>query len=346
MVKSVDDKEAGAVNNGAPDSLRRSWGLRRRIKTLPADGRSIRRDRVIRRLKNLNIKKVIGRLLERGRRWRQLRRTRHPTTEKLPVFVVGCNRSGTNMICAGIGKSPHGWAYQESEFSLAFNAYYLRADSIIEWLIRRTPAPLVAFGSILDSQFTDDLLSRFDGARAIWIYRRYEDVANSCARMKWGASLKNLVRWVAQGELDKLGARGKRMSEDTVRLFGELVREDLSNEAAACLYWYMRNQLYFDLGLHLDPRVLIVQYEDTVQNPVQTFRRIFSFLGLPFDPATVDGVFASSVGKHTWLGTDPAIEEICDALKARLDEQYARTSDWTLPRIETSDAGAHVGESA
>lgn len=27
------------MNNGAPDSLRRSWGLPRQIKTLPADGR-------------------------------------------------------------------------------------------------------------------------------------------------------------------------------------------------------------------------------------------------------------------------------------------------------------------
>jgi hypothetical protein len=250
------------------------------------------------------------------------------------------------MVCAALGNSPHGWAYQESEFSLAFSAYHLRADSIIEWLIRHTPAPLVSFGSILDSQITDDLLSRFERAKAIWVYRRYEDVANSCARMQWGHSLKDLVRWAARGEFERLGARGRRISADTVRLFGDLFREDLSNEAAACLYWYMRNQLYFDLNLHTDPRVLIVQYEDTVQNPVEAFRRIFRFLGLPFDPSIVDGVFASSVGKHTWLNTDPAIDEVCDALKARLDAQYAGTSGWTLPSTEASAAATSPGESA
>jgi hypothetical protein len=250
------------------------------------------------------------------------------------------------MVCAGLGNSPHGWAFQESELSLAFSAYHLRADWIIERLIRHTPAPLVSFGSILDSQFTDGLLSRFDGAKAIWIYRRYEDVANSCARMQWGHSLKDLVRWTARGEFEKLGARGKRISDDTVRLFGDLVREDLSNEEAACLYWYMRNQVYFDLNLNTDPRVLIMQYEDTVQNPVQAFQRVFRFLGLPFDPAVVDDVFASSVGKNTWSGVDPAIEEICDALKARLDAQYAGTSDWTLPDKKTPAAATNPSEGA
>src|SRR3990172_1967253 len=225
----------------SPDSLRRSWGLGRAIETRPYDGRDMRRKRVINRLRNIDVERAISRVLERRRKWRQMRRTPHPTTKKLPVFVVGCNRSGTNMVCAAIGKSPHGWAYQESEFSLAFNGYYLRADRIIEWLIRRTPAPIVSFGSILDSQFTDDLLSRFEGARAIWVYRRYEDVANSSARKKWTDHLKNLARWVSRGELERLGARGKRISADTVRLLGKLFREDLSKEDGACLYWYMRN---------------------------------------------------------------------------------------------------------
>ncbi len=334
------------MNKGASDSHGRSWGLRRQIRTRPDNERSRRRKWLIKRFKNLDVERVMSRLQEGARKWRQLRRTPHPTTEKLPVFVVGCNRSGTNMVCAALGKSPHGWAYQESELSLAFSAYHLRADSIIKWLIRHTPAPLVSFGSILDSQSTDELLSRFDGAKAIWVYRRYEDVANSCARMQWGHSLKDLVRWAARGEFEKLGARGRRISSDTVQLFGELIGEDLSNEAAACLYWYMRNQLYFDLNLDQDPRVLIVQYEDTVQNPVQAFRRIFHFLGLPFDPSTVDGVFASSVGKHTWLGTDLAIQEVCDALKERLDAQYARTSGWIPPEAKTSAPVTTSGGSA
>jgi hypothetical protein len=146
--------------------------------------------------------------------------------------------------------------------------------------------------------------------------------------MQWAYQLKDFARWVARGEPERLGARGKRISADTIRLFGEIFHEDLSNEDSACLYWYMRNQLYFDLNLHMDPRVLIVQYEDTVLNKEKAFQRILGFLGFPFDPEIIDGIFASSVGKHPLPGIDPAIQEVCDALKARLDTHYARTSAW------------------
>jgi hypothetical protein len=232
------------------------------------------------------------------------------------------------MVCGAIGKSPHGWDYRESAFSIAFNGYYLRQDWIIDRVIHHTPAPIISFGSILDSQFTDDLISQFEGARAIWVYRRYEDVASSCARMQWGHRLKDYVRWVAHGELENLGARGKRISIDTVQLFGELFREDLSIEDGACLYWYMRNQLFFDLNLHLDPRVLILQYEDTVFNKEKTFRRVFDFLGFPFDPVIVDGIFATSVGKHTLPDIDPDVQEVCDTLMTQLNARYAETKNY------------------
>jgi hypothetical protein len=72
----------------------------------------------------------------------------------------------------------------------------------------------------------------------------------------------------------------------------------------------------------MDPRVLILQYEDTVFNKERIFRGVFSFLGVPFDPVIIDGIFASSVGKHPTPEIDPAIQEVCDTLKARLDTHY------------------------
>lgn len=316
------------MNKTTPDNLHSSQIPGRPQRTFHEGERAMLRKRVFKRLRRISVKKLIRRSLERSRKWQQLRRTPHPSSDKVPVFVVGCNRSGTNMLCGAIGKSPHGWEFRESGFSVAFDGYYLRDDRIIEWLIRHIPAPIVSFGSILDSQSTRDLLSRFEGAKGIWIYRRYQDVANSCARMQWGHRLKDYARWVAQGELEKLGARGKNIGADTVRLFRGLYREDLSLEEGACLYWYMRNHLYFGLNLHTDPRVLLTQYEDTVLNQEKAFRRIFDFLGFPYDPVIIDGIFASSVGKHPLPGIDPAIQEVCDDLKERLDADYARTSDW------------------
>lgn len=314
------------MSNKVSDRLRSYWVTKRMRQPWGDAERTVR----LKRRLNVGMDTVIRRsrfFLERGRKWLRRRRTQHPTMEKFPVFIVGSNRSGTQMVCEAIGKSPHGWNYRESEFSIAFNSFHLRADWLIRWLIRHAPAPLVSFGSILDSQSTDELLSHFEGARAIWIYRRYQDAANSSVH-KWGSHLKDLVHWVARGEPERLGARGTRISADTVRLFGDLFNRDLSNEDGASLYWYMRNQLYFDLNLHRDPRVLIVQYEDTVLNKEKAFQRIFGFLGFPYDPAVIDGIFGSSVGKHRWPGIDTRIQEICDALQVRLDEHYAAMKNW------------------
>ena len=284
--------------------------------------RAARRDRILKLLRRTDLKQAARYVLDRSRKWLRQRRHVHPIEGKRPVFVVGCNRSGTNMVCKAIGRSSRGWDFPERQSSVAFKAYYLRADSTIERLIRLTPARVVCFGSILDSQFTDHLLSRFDGARAIWIYRRYQDVANSCGHMQWGPQLKDLMRWVAHGQTERLGSRGKRIAPETVELFGRLYREDLSVEEGACLYWYLRNRLYFDLGLHQDPRVLLAQYEDAVVNTENVFRGIFGFVGLPFDPDVTDGIYASSVGRYPRPGIDPEIGRVCESLQAELDDRY------------------------
>lgn len=317
------------MNTDIPDSGNGHPGSGDSSRTFHEGERTILWKRIVNRFRRLDVNKTTRRLVGRGREWWQLQQTQHPTNKKQPVFVVGSNRSGTNMVCTAIGRSPHGLAFQESLFSLAFEGYYLRSEWIIDRLIRGAPAPIVSFGSILDSQSTDRLLSRFEGAKAIWIYRRYEDVANSCARMQWGHQLKDYARWVARGELEKLGARGKRISNETIGLFNRLFHEEMSDTECASLYWYMRNQLYFDLNLHKDPRVLLVQYEDTVRHRERAFRRVFGFLGLPYHPVIIDGIYSSSVGKHPWQGVDRAVQDACEALQVRLDTHYARTSQWT-----------------
>ena len=302
------------------NQIRKPWGEAER---------AVRRRRILKSLKGMTGEKLVYRTqssLERGRKWLRVRLTAHTAIEKSPVFIFGSNRSGTQMVCEAVGRSPHSWDYRESEFSPAFNSYYLRADWLIKWLIRLSPAPIVCFGSILDSQSADDILERFNGAMALWVYRRFEDAANSSVR-NWD-HMNDLIRLVAQGEPERLGARGNRISADTIRLFSELFHDDLSSESGACLYWYMRNQIFFDLDLDKDPRVLLVQYEDTVLNKERSFRRISDFLGIPYDPAIISDVFASSVGKHSWPGVEQRVQEVCEDLKTRLDARYAETSDW------------------
>lgn len=302
--------------NRAPDKPRRSISW-----LVGGDDTTVTHSDLVNRLRNIDRARVIA-SLDRRRRWFRQLATNPPTVTGDPVFVVGSNRSGTQMVCEAIGLSPLGWDYQESQANLAFKDYQLRSDRLVKRLIRVTPARVVSFGNILDSQFTDHLLDRYGGSKAIWVYRRYQDAANSSVR-QWGNHLRDdMVRWVARGEPERLGPRGKRIHPDTSRLITDLYDDGLSEVEGACLYWYMRNRLFFDLGLNEDPRVLLVQYEDTVQNPERALRRIFDFLGHPYDESTVARIFTSSVGKHPWPDIDRRIEVACDTLKRDLDDHY------------------------
>lgn len=282
---------------------------------------------VLRRLSRITPERVFrhaGIQLERAQKRLVRTLTLHPVQRKTPVFISGSNRSGTQMVCRAIGNSPHGWDYPEADFSIAFERYSLRSHAVIDRLIRWSPAPLVSFGSILDSQFTDALLDRFQNSRAIWVFRRYEDAVNSSIR-SWGGHQKNMMRQVAQGKLSHLGPRGLRIADENVELIRSLYSESLTDEDAGCLYWYMRNKVFFDLGLDRNPRVMALQYEDAVLNQERSFRSVFHFLGCPYHDSVIGDVFATSVGKQDWKGTSEEISALCDGLKARLDAHHART---------------------
>jgi hypothetical protein len=286
------------------------------------DDGTVTHHRLTARLRAIDRARLTSMLERRGRWFRRLASNGLKANTR-PVFVVGSNRSGTQMVCEAIGLSPHGWDYQESQANLAFKDYQLRADWLVKTLIRLSPASVVSFGNILDSQFTDRLLDRFENSRALWVYRRYEDAANSSVR-QWGNHFRDdMIRWVALGEPHRLGPRGQRIHEHTSQLMTALFHDDLTDVEGACLYWYMRNRLYFDLGLDRDPRVMLVQYEDTVQNPERSLRRICAFLGHPYHESTIGSIFATSVGKDPWQGVGRGVEAACDGLKQQLDDHYA-----------------------
>ena len=163
----------------------------------------------------------------------------------------------------------------------------------------------------------------------IWIYRRYQDVANS-AVVKWGTHQKDIMRWIHARDHESLWWRGERLPEDFVAWVDGLDPESLSDHEAAVMFWYVRNRFYFDLGLDRRDDTLLVAYEDLVTDPKAQGERIFRFLGLPFDPASVHDVRSSSVSKQAFPEVRPEIVERAEALSRRLDERRRAEEDGSL----------------
>ena len=257
-----------------------------------------------------------------GSPWKNLRqRIRFGSGDgAAPVFLVGMQRSGTNMFMDVAERSLAIRVYNENRPE-AFEDYRFRSPETIERLIRNCPAPTILFKPLCDSHFTDRLLERHAGAKAVWMYRRYADVANSAVRL-WGNHLKEVAGHIARGRMEEVGWRGERLSETAKETVRELYSDDLGPAEGSALFWWVRNTFLFELGLHENERVLIVNYEDLVGDPDPGFRRIFAFLGSPFDPRFRAAVHTTSIGRSPSPEIAPEIARRCDAMMERLDDLH------------------------
>jgi hypothetical protein len=159
-------------------------------------------------------------------------------------------------------------------------------------------------------------LARFPDARLIFVYRRYGDVVNSSVK-KFGPAdrLAHVNAWIADDFAEFAPIAPPAETKAVVR---RLWKPSLSPESAAALYWLFYNRLYFDLGLDREERAKLIGYEFMVANPDAYIKDACDFLGLKFEPAMIDGIFATSVGRDNPPPMDEDIAAACEALWKRL----------------------------
>ncbi len=229
------------------------------------------------------------------------------------------------MFMGTVDRSPQVWTYNEGS-RVAFRDFRLRSAERTAWLVRRSRARAVVFKPLCDSHLADRLLEQLPGSKAIWLYRHYADVINSGLRM-WGGN-ERAIRWIAEGRWLELGWRGERLSLEAMDLVEQHYQAGVSPQEATALFWYLRTGFFFELGLHRDPRVLLVRYEDLVGEPERSFGRCFAFLGCELESDWLSDVVPSSVGKHDPPALKPEIEALCEQRMRQFDASYTGES-WT-----------------
>lgn len=234
--------------------------------------------------------------------------------EKITLFVTGVQRSGTNMLMQTLERNAAIDVYHEGD-RRAFDNYSMKPETVIRGLVSKAPFPVVAVKALLEGHKVDALLETFSPARAIWMFRHYDDVNNS--------SLKNFPGWRnkiadVMADREKGDWRGLGMTDETWKLLNQLYRPDLDDASVNGLFWFYRNQLFFDRKLDKDPRVLLMSYEWLVQNVEPACRAVCDFAGVAYDPEMGDRIKSSSIGKNAPLPIDPDVKAVCDAMYDRL----------------------------
>lgn len=265
-----------------------------------------------------------ARLAWRRRRWR---RHHDVAPNAVPVFVVGVQRSGTNMLVLGLERSPEFEVHNEND-DAAFDRFLLRPRSEIRALVEGSGQRYVLLKPLCDSHRVPELLDRLgtpSPGRAIWAFRDVDGRVRSAVE-KFGDANRNALRDIASGEgLDSWQAGG--LSQERLALVRSFEYDSMSPQSAAALFWFLRNSLFFDLGLDRRDDVALASYEAMVRDPERAMRPICSFLDFPYRSELIAHVDARTTRAKPPLDLDTRIRALCSDLEERLGEAYrVRTS--------------------
>ena len=263
------------------------------------------------------------------RQAKTLRQTAHGWGHQTRLgFVFGCQRSGTKMLMRVLDLVPDTRIYHENH-RIAFDDFELRSDRVVRALVALNPAPVQVFKPICDSHRADELLATHPLARGLWIVRSPDDVARSALR-KWSDHQRDVVQSILDGTDAQWGWRTARISPEVRAQLRDATGGTVSPEEGALLFWWLRNQFFFALGLDQAPRMRLVHYEQLVADPEAAFPPAFTHLGVGYAPRFVAGVRDTSDRATEPLPARSAVRALCDDLVARF------AAYTPAPRIRTS----------
>jgi hypothetical protein len=252
-------------------------------------------------------------------KWRWRRQHGSPPGRAVPVFLVGVQRSGTNMVVRGLEASPEFEVHNEND-RRAFDRFRLRPLSEIRAIVERSRHPFVLFKPLCDSHRTDELLDGLGTAspgRAIWAYRSVDGrVASALA--KFGDVNLQVLRELATGHGGQRW-QAQRLSPASLDLIASFDYDVMTPATAAALFWYIRNVIVFERRFDLRPDVTVVSYEALLADPEARMRELCLFLGADYGDGLVAHIDGGRAPPRPPLDIDPRVRECCAGLQSRLD---------------------------
>jgi Sulfotransferase domain len=257
-----------------------------------------------------------------------------------PVFVVGPQRSGTTMLMGVFHLHPDTEVFDEARQSPVYLDFRVRSIATLKDSIDRSTKRFACYKIICDSHILPSFLEALPSAKVIWSYRGATDTAESA--LKKFPHATRAIRLVCDGKPGG-GWFAEGVSAETAAVLRAMPLSELSKLDYACLAWWARNQLFFELGLEKLARVRLLRYESLAQEPVDVLRRLFEWVGLTWSNRVCRFVHSRSVRQSGLSQLHPAVASLCGDLEQRLDA--ANAAQWgdgrasLAPKSATSYSG-------
>jgi hypothetical protein len=238
--------------------------------------------------------------------------------ERRIVLIFGCQRSGTTMLqqtfldrswrvlileehdrrLVGAGSEPEETTWQEY-------------STVVE-RIRRLPFEVVAAKPLVESASATALMDAAGAVKAVWMLRHYQEVARSNVG-RFGADnpFRDLQPIRARDTLDW---RYRGVTLETCETVTALLNRKLTPFDAAALFWWTRNQLYFEQRLWADDRIRILRYERACNQSDEVIRSLSDHIGLALPPGSIASRIRPQPSSPKTRALDPDVERLCRRL--------------------------------
>jgi hypothetical protein len=234
--------------------------------------------------------------------------------ERRVVLIFGCQRSGTTMLQQTfLDRSWRVLILEEHDRRLVGpDETTWQEYSAVLGRIRRLPFEVVAAKPLVESASATALMDAAGTVKAVWMLRPYPDVARSNVS-KFG--LDNPYQDLQPiRSRDATDWRYRGMTEETWETVTTLLNRRLTPLDAAALFWWTRNQLYFDQRLWDDDRIRILRYERACNQPDEVIRSLSGYIGVALPIRSITPRVRVRPSPLETRELDPDVDRLCGKL--------------------------------
>jgi len=243
---------------------------------------------------------------------------------KKVLFIFGCQRSGTTATIIGLKERKEIKIFNETNdeihrVSNDNNKIRLRKHGRLNRIFDNYKEPIIVVKPLVESQNAVELLDYFDNSSALWLYRDYRGVISSMIK-KWGENAgRAMINAILNPKIKNW--RNEKIDPKITKLVKALIENNTLNKYDYCaLFWYIRNNFYYEQALYNHCRIRLAKYTKLVSEISYLQNHITN---LNFDLKLGNNFYHSkSVGKGRVIKLNPIVEELCSNMMGRLDTDH------------------------
>jgi len=249
--------------------------------------------------------------------------------QKKILMIMGCMRSGTTMLSAVFDKFINTSVFGEFSILSTDDPDKLRLNDIdmINGVLSAQKSDLIIMKPLVESQNANKYLAEIPNSSIIWLYRDFKEVAISNIK-KFGVEKGAIANIRPITKDDQSNWRSQNVSKDTQLIIENYFDEGMNPNDAACLFWYVRNILFFEQGLDENSKVTLWKYESFVTDPLEHITDLCQKMDLP-DPSNrvIQNVNNFSAPELSDFEVNPELIELCTSLELKLDKVLTNQKD-------------------